>query len=66
VFRLFSGGAQLMIPEQLDLVLNTLGYELTPLELADFVREVDLNGNGLVDFDEFVILIFRKLQDTAR
>ncbi|CAM6001714.1 unnamed protein product [Sphagnum balticum] len=64
--ELFTGGEHLMNSAELDLVLNTLGYELTLLELAYFITEVDLNASGSIDFDELVILILLKLQSTAK
>lgn len=66
VFQLFSGGKEFMTEEELGVVMSSLGEQLTPLELADLVNEVDLNGNGSIDFEEFLLLVFRKLKDPVR
>ncbi|XP_066108303.1 calcium-binding protein 4 isoform X2 [Saccopteryx bilineata] len=35
-----------------------LGEPLVDLELDEMLRDVDLNGDGTVDFDEFVMMLF--------
>lgn len=35
-----------------------LGEPLDSAELQEMLREVDLNGDGTVDFDEFVMMLF--------
>jgi Ca2+-binding EF-hand superfamily protein len=39
------------------------GQNLTFDELADMVNEVDQDGNGEVDFDEFLFLMFKKKKE---
>jgi hypothetical protein len=41
-------------------VLRSLGQNPTQDELEEMVREVDDNGNGEVDFDEFLLLMWKK------
>ncbi|KAF0986051.1 hypothetical protein HZS_6169 [Henneguya salminicola] len=35
-------------------VLTTLGEKLTPEEANELIREADLDGNGRIDYNEFV------------
>lgn len=40
--------------EELRFVMNNLGENLTDAELDAMMREADLNGDGKVNYDEFV------------
>ena len=37
-------------------VMRTLGQDLTEAELQEMINEVDADGNGTVNFDEFLIM----------
>ncbi|XP_051178396.1 calmodulin-like protein 4 [Lolium perenne] len=49
--------------EELAAVTRSLGLEPTEQELNDMMREVDTDGNGIIDFQEFLNLIARKMKD---
>mmetsp|Transcript_15074 Transcript_15074/g.32459 ORF Transcript_15074/g.32459 Transcript_15074/m.32459 type:complete len:166 (-) Transcript_15074:137-634(-) len=42
-------------------LMETLGIRTTPEELKLMVSEIDENGNGEIDFDEFVQVMCRKV-----
>lgn len=37
--------------------MRSLGQDPTETELRDMISEVDKDGNGTIDFDEFLILM---------
>merc|ERR1719453_2043921 len=47
--------------EELARLMETLGIRTTPEELKLMVSEIDENGNGEIDFDEFVQVMCRKV-----
>ena len=49
-----------MTVKELGAVMQTLGMHLTKQELQDMINEVDADGNGSVDFPEFLSLMARK------
>ena len=36
----------------------------TPAQLSEMIKEVDVDGNGEIDFREFLTLISRKMKET--
>lgn len=42
---------------ELGAVMLSLGHDATEQELKDMISEVDSNGNGTIDFDEFLALM---------
>jgi Ca2+-binding EF-hand superfamily protein len=48
--------------EELGEMFKTLGYETSVEELTQLIRLVDADGNGALDFDEFVSLMDLFLQ----
>ena len=40
--------------DELDAAMKSLGYRVTDKELRMMIGEVDVDGNGKIDFDEFV------------
>jgi calmodulin len=45
-------------------VMRSLNQEPTEQELNDMINEVDIDGNGRVDFEEFVALMNRRSKET--
>ncbi|RWW57188.1 hypothetical protein BHE74_00036037 [Ensete ventricosum] len=45
-------------------VMRSLGQNPTEAELQDMINEVDADGNGTIDFPEFLNLMARKMKDT--
>ena len=52
--------------KELGHVLHALGQNPTPNELSDMINEVDVDGNGTVEFAEFVILMTNKVKEMSR
>src|SRR3546814_12370012 len=44
--------------------MRYLGQNPTEAELADMINEVDADGNGTIDFPEFLTMMARKMKDT--
>ena len=44
--------------------MRSLGQNPTEAELQDMICEVDKDGNGTIDFEEFQSLMIRKMEDT--
>jgi calmodulin len=44
--------------------MRSLGQNPTEAELQDMIKEVDLYGDGGVDFPEFTRMMMRKMRDT--
>lgn len=42
--------------------MRSLGQNPTEAELQDMINEVDADGNGTIDFPEFLNLMQRKMQ----
>ncbi len=49
--------------EELGTVMRSLGHNLTEAEISDMINEVDADGNGTIDFIEFLCFLARKLKD---
>ena len=50
----------------LGLVMLALGMNPTRKELQDIVREYDLNGNGTIEWHEFLVMMAKKLRQLER
>jgi len=44
--------------------MRSLGQNPTEAELQDMINEVDADGNGNIDFPEFLTMMARKMKDT--
>lgn len=50
--------------KELGTVMKNLGQNLSETELEEMIKQVDLDGNGTIDFKEFLGLMVRKMKDT--
>ncbi|KAF5366604.1 hypothetical protein D9758_008978 [Tetrapyrgos nigripes] len=50
--------------QELGTVMRSLGQNPSETDLNDMINEVDRDGNGTIDFQEFLIMMAKKLQDT--
>lgn len=48
--------------EELGQVIRSLGQNPSEADLQDMINEVDVDGNGDIDFDEFLTLIATKME----
>merc|ERR1712187_1078401 len=64
-FSLFDkDGDGTITTKELGTVMRSLGQNPTEAELADMVNEVDADGNGTIDFSEFLTMMARKMKDS--
>merc|ERR1712223_2181759 len=64
-FSLFDkGGDGTITTMELGTVMRSLGQNPTEAELQDMINEVDADGNGTIDFPEFLTMMARKMKDT--
>ena len=64
-FALFDkDGDGTITTKELGTVMRSLGQNPTEAELQDMINEVDADGNGTIDFPEFLNLMARKMKDT--
>ena len=52
--------------KELGTVMRSLGQNPTEAELQDMINEVDADGNGTIDFPEFLNLMARKMKVIGR
>ncbi|XP_073047600.1 uncharacterized protein [Primulina eburnea] len=65
VFKLFDkNGDGSITKEELGSVVRSLYQNLTEEELQDMIHEVDTDGNGTIEFPEFVDLMAKKMKET--
>uniref|UniRef100_A0A0E0MJA8 EF-hand domain-containing protein n=1 Tax=Oryza punctata TaxID=4537 RepID=A0A0E0MJA8_ORYPU len=65
-FSLFDkDGDGTITSKELGTVMGSLGQSPTEAELKVMVEELDADGSGSIDFDEFLSLLARKLRDTG-
>ncbi|KAK9767344.1 myosin II light chain [Basidiobolus ranarum] len=57
-FEIFNqDGTGLISAGELRYVLTTLGEQLSEAEVNEFIRDVDINNTGLIDYNAFVNLL---------
>ncbi|XP_020829378.1 calmodulin [Phascolarctos cinereus] len=50
--------------KELGTVMRSLGQNPTEAELKSMIGEIDTDGNGTIDFPEFLSMMARKMKDT--
>jgi len=45
--------------------MRSLGQDPTEAQLQDMIDEVDADGNGMIEFPEFLTMMARKMRDTS-
>ena len=61
-FSLFDkDGDGTITTKELGTVMRSMGQMPTEKELLDMINEVDSDGNGFIDFQEFLTLVARKM-----
>ena len=64
-FSLFDkDGDGTITTKELGTVMRSLGQTPSEEELKDMLNEVDIDGNGIIDFSEFMTMMAKKLKDT--
>ena len=64
-FSLFDkDGDGTITTKELGTVMRSLGQNPTETELQEMINEVDADGNGTIDFPEFLVMMERKMKDT--
>ena len=63
-FALFDkDGDGTITTKELGTVMRSLGQKPTTAELETMVREIDADGNGEIDFPEFLTMMLRKMNE---
>ncbi|XP_037948978.1 uncharacterized protein LOC119680298 [Teleopsis dalmanni] len=61
IFKVFDkDGNGYITAKELKDVMESLGANVTQTQLQELIQEVDLDGNGTIDFSEFLILMSRQ------
>ena len=50
--------------KELGIVMRSLGQNPSEAQIQDMINEVDADGNGAIEFSEFLNLMERKMKDT--
>lgn len=65
IFDLFDPtGEGKITMKELGTIIRSFGTNPTEADLKDIINEVDLDGNGDIDFEEFLHLMCWKMKDT--
>jgi calmodulin len=63
-FNLFDkDGEGFINTNELASVLRSLGQNNTEAELQEMISEIDIDGNGSIDFPEFLTMMARKMKE---
>ncbi|XP_033736474.1 neo-calmodulin-like [Pecten maximus] len=64
-FSLFDkDGDGTITTEELGTVMRSLGQSPNEQDLQDMINEVDVDGNGIIDFTEFLAMMAKKMNAT--
>ncbi|XP_034662746.1 calmodulin-related protein 97A-like [Drosophila subobscura] len=64
-FSLFDkDGSGSITTRELGVLMRSLGQNPTEAELQDLVNEVDIDGNGEIDFNEFCSMMSKQIRET--
>ncbi|KAF9169257.1 hypothetical protein BGX20_010547 [Mortierella sp. AD010] len=44
--------------------MSSLGQNLTEVELQEMINQIDVDGNGIIDFSEFLTMMSQKMGST--
>jgi len=59
-FKVFdSDGNGMISSEELRQIMHNLGEKLTTEEVDEMVREADIDGDGQINYEEFVRMMFK-------
>jgi calmodulin len=61
IFDVDGGGT--ITAEELGVVMKSLGQKPTRAQLEAMVREIDADGDGAIDFPEFLTMMLRKMNE---
>uniref|UniRef100_A0A7S1GAP5 Calmodulin n=1 Tax=Bicosoecida sp. CB-2014 TaxID=1486930 RepID=A0A7S1GAP5_9STRA len=65
IFHLFDfSGEGRIDSKELGTMLRALGQSPTEAEVQDIIAEVDVDGTGKLDFEEFLAMVAGRLKDT--
>lgn len=63
-FHVFdNNGDGCITATELKKLVTSLGYNITEAELMDMMNQIDSDGNGAIDFPEFLALMTKNLED---
>ena len=60
IFNLFQDGSGSITTKELLYVMRSIGQNPTEDEVLELIMESDLNGDGTIDFKEFINMMRRK------
>ena len=64
-FALFDkDGDGTITTKELGTVMKSLGQNPSEEELQEMVDEVDIDGNGEIDFEEFLLMMAKKMRES--
>ncbi|PVD21372.1 hypothetical protein C0Q70_19545 [Pomacea canaliculata] len=65
-FRVFDkSGCGYITPSDLRAVLQNIGENLTEEEIDEMIAEVDIDGDGRIDFEEFIACMRTEDEDAS-
>lgn len=50
--------------KELAMVMKSLNQEPTDADVEEMINEVDVNGNGKIEYEEFVIMMNKRIKET--